>query len=119
MGRVKRAGTGAEKPHPGAGRAGRAPPIPAPAQWSVKRTGTATQTTTGLLFASAGLKTHCLTAVTAAASSMGIYFATLVSFTRPSLPIMAQTVTVPSTLAERASSGYSGGTFVTASGSSS
>src|SRR5262249_28327823 len=68
---------------------------------------------------SAGLNTHCLTAATAEASSIGIDFWTRTSFTLPSFPTSACTSTVPSTPASRAMSGYCGGTLVIASGSSS
>ena len=70
--------------------------------------GTATHTATGLLFESAGLKTHCRTAATAAASSIGMDLTTRVSLTLPSLSTRAWTMTVPSTLASRAMSGYRG-----------
>src|SRR5262245_30251054 len=50
---------------------------------------------------------------------MAIDLTTLASLTCPSLPTSAWTSTVPSTLADRARSGYSGGTLVMASGSSS
>src|SRR5580765_1782749 len=85
--------------------AGRAHPLEGRGYCNEKRTGTATQTATGLLFESAGLNTHCMTAAFATSSSIGMDFTTFTSFTLPSLPTRACTITTPSTPASRAMSG--------------
>lgn len=61
-----------------------------------KLTVTVIFTGTGTPFRSVGVKTHCLTASTAASSSSGFERSTRASFTRPSTPMIASMMTIPS-----------------------
>src|SRR5689334_23870973 len=57
-------------------------------------------TGTGTPWISVGVNCHCLTASTAAASSIGIDRSTFASFTCPSGPMIVSTTTTPCTCAD-------------------
>src|SRR4030095_15736072 len=75
---------------------------------SVKLTVTVMMTGTGTPLSSVGVKTHCLTASSAAWSRSGIERSTLASLTRPSGPMVASMMTTPCTRADCAIGGGNG-----------